>query len=312
MIKQFLPLFRIALRHHFYADQTGTGLLLSPSPLTLQHMRRYDLHWRADGSDYIMYYGEEEGKAAALTYMEQAAVLRFFLRSEHPFFFNITDVPFPKSALEKFHLHNLRPQPDSGQPLSLAKGDTVGSEDVISTDIGLRPADLGVVDIHFAGMSNNKPIPAPATGADGSLPPEHLYRISFNARETHWRYFVVNRNLPDLESMEVIAEGKIFNKGKDDHSPAKPEACKIFDHGAPRTLRTLGQTAVPISSKCAFPLREYPDLKPKLKIVRKNENGNTGNGLITTVDLPTPDWRRVTPEREGSDQRVFSDMYVYL
>jgi hypothetical protein len=49
--------------------------------------------------------------------------------------------------------------------------------------------------------------------------------------------------------------------------------------------------------------------KLKIKLFRKNGSG-TANTPFMTVDLPTPDWKRVT--QTAVDQPVFSDMYIYL
>ena len=84
-----------------------------------------------------------------------------------------------------------------------------------------------------------------------------------------------------------------------------------FEKGEPRSLRGPGQTAVPIYFKTPVPLRERTDLKPKLEIFKKN-GGNGANGQPLTIQLPTPDWRRITPETQGTEHQVFSDMYVYL
>jgi hypothetical protein len=72
-------------------------------------------------------------------------------------------------------------------------------------------------------------------------------------------------------------------------------------------LNGLGQTAVPLLSKHAFPMKEQPFLKIKLRLAPKNGDG--GKDLPTPVDLPTPDWRRIS---QGPNEQVFSDMYVYL
>lgn len=49
--------------------------------------------------------------------------------------------------------------------------------------------------------------------------------------------------------------------------------------------------------------------KLKIKLFRKNGSGSVDKPFMD-IDLPTPDWKRVT--QAAVDQPVFSDMYIYL
>ena len=386
-MKQFFPLFRIALEHRFYLDNSAKGLMLDPTPSTLSLLRRYDLRWRAEGNVYRLYYGKEDGRAALLAYMEQPLALRFVLRSENPYFLNITDIPFPKTRLEKFYFHNLYHSVQEQGATSLAKGDSANHQDLLNeltglqpvsnnngapsptaaaqlpellseliehrpadvqatllkqdrplrgeqpvddplqevmdkwpaeakaafleasrqhsallgAFVGLHPADLGIVDIHFGQKDPNKIPPPPDEGPAV----ERTYYLRFEARQTHWRYYIVDKK---PETDDLLG-----------NSPADFERMRLFDgpqpdgfeKSEPRLLNGPGQTAVPIYFKTPVPLRERSDLKPKLEIFKKN-GGNGANGKPLTIQLPTPDWRRITPEIQGPEQQVFSDMYVYL
>jgi hypothetical protein len=340
-MKKYFPLFRIALLHNFYPAALGKGLVLTPAPATIPLMRRYDLLGRSDGHEYFVFYGREMGSTStlnppALAYVEKPFGLRFILGIEHPYFFNITALPFPKNALEKLHFHNLRPHIANGQSLSLANGPHAGVEDLLTRDIGLRASDLGAVDI-FIGREPNNMIMPPTTDPGDPAPAEQQYHISFEARKTHWRYYVVNLPDPENTEVEVMADCKKIEKTSgaalSDKPPVckifgnqpadrpsdckisetdagrKPLDCKLFEKGDLHKISGVEQVAMPLFSKHAFPMQEQPLLKIKLRISKKNDPGSGSNGASTTVDLPTPDWRRIS---QGPDEKVFSDMYVYL
>ena len=391
MIKQYNDLFRIALRHTFYADGIAKDVLLAPTPATLRLMERYDLRWGQDAGGYVLVFGREATNPPRLSWLGEPVALRFFLRSQHPYFLNITKLSFFQPGRQALYFDNLRASGASGQPSPLGANATAGDADLlpvyqdlfeyvtpdghilslrdarnrvlataaeaeqavsgdnISNSPGketlglperrqpvwaplddaagpnrfrinlnefppgkygletgpgqihwfyyggqeLRPADLGVVDLYLGTASVSMVAPPPANG--GTPAPVRQFQIAFEARATRWRYFLINRNRLAFDHIEV-------NDGK---------AALGFQVMESRPLPGGVETAIPLLSDAAFPLQERPELKYKLKLSKNNGNG-ASNGIPITLDLPSPDWRRITPEGRGESQQVYSDMYIYL
>lgn len=306
MSPQAIPLFRIAFRHTFYASEATKEFSLSPTQSTMVLFRRYNLLWRADSSGYTLYYTKEKDTPPSLAYADHLTTFEFILRSEHPYFFNITEVPFEKISSHKFHLHNRRVYTDVEQPFSLAERDSVGDGDLSATNADLHPNnDLGKVEITLGHGPNGQWLPLPVA-ADTTPPTLCSYFIAFKARKTRWRYYVINRSRLDFERMEVAV---IEGTENDAHEMHKDLA---FEQGDPQTLPGTNHVAVPFFSKSAFPLWEKPGIRTELRLMKKNDHPDNKNGLIATIELPMPDWHRISSERQEAGLQIFSDMYVYL
>ncbi|MCK6690875.1 MAG: hypothetical protein L6Q97_02105 [Thermoanaerobaculia bacterium] len=389
MIKQYNDLFRLAPRHSFYADGKARDLVLAPAPATLRLMERYDLRWGQDENGYVLVYGRESSNPPRLSWLGEPLALRFFLRSKHPYFLNITDVPFYQPGKQILYFDNLRAAA-AAQPFALSSSAITGGADLLpvypsgfefepsggnilslrdarnrvlaaaaeveSAAAGaeqtnaapdtfmpperhepvwaplpntavqgrfrinlsglppgkygletapdqvswfffggqeIRPADLGVADVYI-GTASASMVPPPLA-AGGLAAPPRQFQIAFEARTTRWRYFLINRNRLAFDQIEV-------NDGK---------TALGFQAMESRPLPGGTETAIPLLSDAAFPLRERPEWRYKLKLSKNNGNG-AASGIPVTLDLPSPDWRRITPEGRGAEQQVYSDMYIYL
>lgn len=286
----FSALFRIALKHDFYVGKVAKDLVLEPTPSTAALLARYDLVWRKNDVEYVLFFGKESLKAPGLSLLTKTIGLRFILKSVNPYFLNITDIPFPKEGAEKFYLHNQRPGNADNQPTALSQGATVGPEDLHANDFGLRPNDLGVIDI-FIGRGENL-IPPP-TGTE--VTPEHRYHASFKSRPTRWRYYVINNN-------DVPPAGLKLFEGKTQLDAESEE---------PKSFPNLKQTAAVISTKASIPLFERPESRLRLEF-DDSKNAKDSDKKPISIDLPTPDWRRLSAKGQDPVQQVFSDIFVYL
>jgi hypothetical protein len=305
-MKQFAVFFTITLKHTFYVGNIGKDLELEPSPQTALLMRHYDLKWHQNGSVYTLYFGKESTRPAALSLLDGPIMLQFILRSNTPWFYNITEIPFPKNTTQRLQFYNFREAvaPDEQGMISLAQAAVVSDDDYIDKDIGLKPEDLGVVDIHIGRNCKFMLVPPPQVVV--STPPEVTqYQLMFQARETNWRYYIMSRDKPELDFKVALNLDKITITD----SKSLIEEVLLTTEDTARPIKGSSQMAVPISIQTPFPLSEQPQRKLKIKLFRKNGSG-TANTPFMDIDLPTPDWKRVT--QTAVDQPVFSDMYIYL
>ena len=304
-MKQFAVFFTITLKHTFYAGNIGKDLELEPSPQTALLMRRYDLKWRKEGNEYTVYFGKESTRPAALSLLDGSIMFQFILRSNTPWFYNITEIPFPQNTTQRLQFYNFREvvAPDEQGIISLAQAAVVSSDDYIDKDIGLKPEDLGVVDIYIGRNCKYMLAPPPQVV---STPPEITqYQLMFQARETNWRYYIMSRDKPELDFKVALNLDKITITD----SQSLLEEVLLTTEDTARPIKGSSQMAIPISIQTPFALSERPQRKLKIKLFRKNGSG-TANTPFMDIDLPTPDWKRVA--QAAVDQPVFSDMYIYL
>jgi hypothetical protein len=122
------------------------------------------------------------------------------------------------------------------------------------------------------------------------------YQLHFQARATRWRYHLINQEGPLPEVAQVLANGK--------------EILVLEDEGT-RMLAATGQSTRVFSLKKAIALEERPTQRLKLQYSLPSE-GTRPNGSNGTIDLPTPDARKISPQMSTTELLVFSDVFVYL
>lgn len=164
----------------------------------------------------------------------------------------------------------------------------------------IRPGDLGVVDIYL-GRGSDTMVSPPAISIDSALSNDPRliinpvsvpnFQIAFGNRETFWRYYVIDKNNLAPDSM-MVDDGTRFTV--DDQS---------------EDMRSGVHQAKLFISNTAIGIKERPTEKLRLKLI-KTKVVNELNGTMTTLDLPTPDWRHISAEKGG--EKVYSDMYIYL
>lgn len=308
MLTQYRTLFHVSLRHAFYEDKLAKDLVLEPTPRTRQLMRQYDLLAKTDGSTFRLIYGTGAGQSPTLALTQGTIQLRFVLRNNNPFFLNITNLPFFNTYSKRLYFHNVGKTHTAGAEAALSVRSTVGEEDLLPSndkilvtvpdheeiqEHPLQASDLGLVDFHI-GLEGDASI-APPSADPTVIRQETRYSLSFEARSTRWRYHIVNKSQLIYDRMDV-SDGR--------NSMA-------FTAGIPRTLNGADHEATPLLSDAVLLLQERQPLKPKLKLSAQNGNGESTE-LFKPIDLPTPDWKRISAEDPSDTLQVYSDMYVYL
>jgi hypothetical protein len=322
----------MALSHDYYVGGLGKGLSLEPTPGTAALMRRYDLLLRKEGTGYKVFFGTESWREQSSLSQIQAAIgLRFVLKTDNPYFLNITEIDFSGWGERRLYFHNLHPSPHgelflsqnekvddldllpsvrlpyelmadlSNLPLTPIRQPQMSGSEVEDktpqigwTDFGVTPNDLGLVDIYIgrAGPMLRPPSAGPAPAP--TVPPK--YKVHFRARATRWRYLLIHQNggLPEL--VQVLTDGK--NK------------LEIEDEGQ-REVPAVNQTARVFSLKEAFALEERPTRRLKLHYTLPSDHTRP-NAANITLELPMPDGRKISPQVFTSKTLMYSDIFVYV
>lgn len=299
MTKEYNLLFSITLQHAFYSDGSAPELELSPNRATAAFMLRYDVHARMDGNRLIVFYGKEKPLAPALAYAKGANALYFTLQCANPYFFNRTEIPFFHPQSQRLYFTNIGKSPEAEGQTRLSLENFVGAADLLPVDaaafdeVSLPSSSLACVEI-VLGREKGMVTPPPA---DPAAPPpaEIEFSMSFQARQAKWRYLIINKSQLVFDQIEM----------SDGRNPLE------FKQEEPRLLSGTNYLAVPISLTSPYSILDRATLRPKLKLIAPSDNGLQRNDP-TTIDLPTPDGRRIVPEMVGGAQQVYADMYVFL
>jgi hypothetical protein len=323
MRTHYSTLFLVELNHAFYANNMDRDLELVPWASTQAFMHQYNLLWRTSDNQYKMLFGEEEQRGAALSELSDTIVLRFFIKTNNPYFYNFTELPFHHRLEEKLYFHNWGTI-HADNPVQLKKEDPANlgftstvfvrrankgegdpdqeaylavAEEADRVQQALNPTHIGLLEIYISKKTPNS-LQIPQKGIPFQAP---VFQIHFQARTTHWRYFLINNSEIQFDRMELTDE-------------AKKETLPF--ETSPVTQLNNGQKAIPILVKDSeIPdweqrsSRERPPLKPRLKLSYRDDT-NVPKDIF--MNLPVPDYKQIKPEKTGNDLKIFSDMYVYF
>lgn len=289
MRTDYLRIFDIRIYHDFFKDGMYSDLSFIPDGKTMLLFKKYRLFWRSEGNHHYLFTGKTAGEAPTLAYASEELNLRFRLESKTPFFYNITELPYPENFSTILTFNTLETATSSEEPalLSVTMGERIAGED--------RPAlpvsAIGYLDVTIGGKQANAiPLPKPVSDEEERV---WKYRIHFESRKITWRYYIINRRTQAIRQMEL----------SDGVNPLP------FRGGDTVPLRSGHESAVSILLDEAPRLSEAPDMKPMLIV---KEDTESGAERILKFQLPTPDYRRITPEGHGENQRTYADMYFYL
>ena len=294
MQKRYYQLLTLSLEHAFYKDGVAIDLLVEPTPDTKVLMQKNDLLWRMSGRNYVLLFGYEVGLSPALALGDEPLQLQFILKSKSPYFFNFTDLPLQLIGQEDawFFFENKTPlEPGQQTPVRLTEESTVGSADIVPaagprSAYRLQPGDLGIIQFEI-GEQTEVMLPFPDPESPDSYAATS-FTILFQSRDAYWRYYLINSSQLRFDNLTVT-------DGRNDLN---------FLKGDPVLVGGAAEMAIPMWSEMPLPMLEVPFLRPKLKL-------NGGAGEIT-LDLPTPDFRRLVIEGSDENTVFYADMYIYL
>jgi len=117
------------------------------------------------------------------------------------------------------------------------------------------------------------------------------YKVSFSARNTYWKYFLISKYNNNLKNA-------VIDSGADNLKFKGPEEVKMKN----------GSDAVVFVSETPLPLKQIYDLRFQLKSVR---NG-ISSGKTLMDKLPLASVEMIKPESREENSKVFSEIIVYI
>ncbi len=267
-------LFRLRLLHDYYQHHIWQDCGLLPDPASQQLIQRFRLHTVMNNGEFCLYSWQIGSRQAFLHYLVQQLdnqPFAFWLQAEPAYFFHITNVPWNWT----------------GQ-ITFSSNDLTGSTSLAELQPHFSPKTLYVANI--LGVVHIYPQDLLRSGEEIAR-----YSIKFQARQLHWRYYVVNR------SHILLQNPVIKNHTGIEFEP--PEACILPD----------GQDALLFSSgQQQFALEQRPSVK--LNLVNCFNSQFTAKPIENCLikGLPTPRNDQLKNKDVNGKHYVYSEMYVYL
>jgi hypothetical protein len=155
----------------------------------------------------------------------------------------------------------------------------------------------GVIDLYIGAENSFLKLPIQDNQEVFPTP----FVVAFEARSSTWQYLLINRSKLTFDHLEVFNVEDSSFSFKTMEQPLRNEEAFLC------------------ASEKPLPLKERQNLRPKLRVVKKNESGGFSPDPMV-LDLPTPDIKilaRNTSSANGnpsaSDEfEVYSNMYIYL
>lgn len=265
-------LARLRVSHAWYDTRPITGLALSPDPQTAAILRRFDLWWRYQGSEWTLYSGRTGTAAtllAGLTCALEGGPLKLNFLGNLAHLASITALPDGLRTLPRFTSrivdaapddnatdHILTPQTDDTMPLAT---------------VWLYPDDLT------------------------RAAPDATWHIRFDAAEMPWIYYVVNRSRGPLNRPFVRAsDGSMLTGPVETRLPDGDTALRFDTGGRPLTFSRVPTMRFGLFDQFRSPLSEQ----------------TTEICLIRSLPLPAPG--SVLHDLEGVGRRISAATTIYL
>jgi len=119
------------------------------------------------------------------------------------------------------------------------------------------------------------------------------YQITFENRSTYWRYNIINNEEFPLEGFSITSSNNEITFIKEDD----------------RVLNNGTKSATLVSNQ-SIPLKENQQEKLNLHMNKKMEGGY--NNLTKVIPLSKASINQIKPIQNENEQRVISDIYIYL
>ena len=270
-------LFQIEFRHDYYSDGRFQDITVTADKDTQTLIDRYQLITRLENSVFSCYATNNSPPGDFLRYLSE-------LYHNKPFIFHLN------SSMRDFNIITDLPLDWSGQIIlnndNVVKDekDNIELKQVLSTRMVHDDNRISVIRL-FPGEI--------FSGNDGN----NKYLVKFVSRKTRWQYFVINRSQIKLNQPEITNENNVVFFRRDNALTPTGENALRFDSG-----------------DFVFPIRQAPveqfDLVDSIETSSGENAQRIENVLIK--GLPTPKNNQINVAAVKGEQRVYSDVYVYL
>ena len=279
-----LKLFKINFYNTYYKEGVCHDFSLIPAEESQQWMERYRMKLVAQpGCFEICWLTANLTKPLQCLQAKIAEKkLTFFLILKNPYLVNFSAVNIDKEEAKTYYFHNLRDPASLQGEAYVSDADKIPINKVSNYPTQPGKAIFGIVDIYLeqwwnvhGGVEEKLPIP---------------YNIRFKARETTWRYCVVDVQQRFRNLMTIVGK-------EQDH------------HFTTRTMKNVrGEKMRVFESTQPLPLVDQPDHFFSLQTHKAEDPSSQKKVLIETLPTPPAD----SLKRAVQGENFYSEIYVYV
>ncbi|MEE4000451.1 hypothetical protein V1T75_08870 [Tenacibaculum sp. FZY0031] len=268
----FYKMFRVEVMHTYFVNNICKGLVYVASKETKGIIKRFSLKLKVIDNGFEFYTQTEKTIEEFLNYITLTTgeeSFNFNITTTNQQFYHYTNLPVNQLGVIKFSSASVE---TSNKEKKLIPSFTKKQEANI----------LSRVSIHFQELVK----------LDKSKELAN-YKIQFKARETQWKYFILNNSKQNLGELSITGKSEKQFKGP-------------FD-----VILQNGQKAQEFSLKeGVLPLSEVP--KYQFNLISNTKKNGEARTRVICKGLPTPNPNTIEIKRSESELVVASLMYVYV
>lgn len=276
--QKYTLLAEVTLLHDYFEDGFFRDIRIVPDKVTQTFMWNAGLLFRLTDTGFSIFYSDpfDISYLKEITSFFNNQLLRFQLFGESSDFMNYTDSPLGRLVVYKYN--NRDTKESSSTYLMLPK-----LEQRLYSQ-----SPLGEVDFYLSEFLHQEEI----SSKD--------YIIMFSARNTRWKYYVMN--VAESEADRLVVEDPTGNRFEGPLKREMPGGKSAFEFS---------------SGSMMFPFREKPEsfcsLKKKSLVVSNDEEGGESQNETLLENLPVPSPKAITTiEKDENEQVACSSVYIYL
>lgn len=274
----FDTLVSVSFNHSYFSNQKFVGLSFEPSNLTSRTLLNHGLMLKPmEGGFHILFdknfAGGTRGKAEVL---KENILCQFTLRLNDRSFYNYTEPVDGDISKSIYYFHNTF-KGSSNVKKSLHSDKFVSSNELLSMD--------DIEEKYFV-----KPFAKLDLQLSDGL--EETYSITFKAKETYWRYFLVSDDLKSLKSPAIVDSANL----------------EFFE--GPETIPIRGKDALAFRSKN---LISFNQIAKNIFQLVDNYDADSGRYKVVMRSLPSADPNNITLIDPNTNHRTlnYSEIFIH-
>jgi hypothetical protein len=279
ILSSYKILFSLNIIHTYFENSICNSLSIKVNDSTKKLMSRFGFKTKMTHNVFQFYTNGQRNIGDYLSYITHVTQQDFFefeIFNTNNSFNLLTDFPIDWMGLIEY---------SSDSELNVNNVNSIGLNPVFVTSVSTNA--LGKIRIYFKDILKSN--------LAGS---QVVYEIKFNARNTQWQYFIINKSNAILSNPVISNKSDIVFEG-----PVHID----FQTGEKALMFTSGDILLPMS--------QIPNYKFDLinKVVSPNaDDQNLSKSVLVFKSLPIPNPKNFEVIIQDGNSVICSPMYVYL
>ena len=278
-----LRLLRINFYNTYYRAKACDDFILVPTEESQRWMQRCGMKL-VTGPGCFEIYWKTGNMASPLQTLQKKTIgenLTFHLKLKNPHALCFSALSI--SSGEIYHFHNQRGSVRLHQEDYASQADKISVQEITSYRYKLDRTFFGMVDIHWEELWKG------ASLTEHELPV--TYEVNVKARETIWRYCVVDKNSRVKNSMKVVLDNEDVYFNSEINAKSDAADMRVYE------------------SKQPIALVDKPERFFSLKTCKEDEPNVFAETIIEKLPVPTD---ASLKRAKKSPKLLYNDIFVYV